>query len=187
MTRVPDAATVRYKLKAVMLGDFAVGKTSLVNRYVLNAFDESYLATLGVRVSRKEIAVEMETGREAVGLMLWDINGDDGFHSVRSQYLRGAAGAIVICDLTRPDTLDRAGLHAQAFEAANPGRPVAFAFNKIDLVAPQKLDAARRRIGRDDRFADGSRFFTSAKTAESVEALFDSLTARMVAAAREAR
>ena len=63
------------RLKVCLVGAPAVGKTSLVRRYVEGAFSEEYLTTIGVRISRKRV----EVNGEPVGLVVWDINGDDAF------------------------------------------------------------------------------------------------------------
>ena len=76
--------------KICMIGAFAVGKTSLVRRFVQSIFDEKYLTTVGVKIDKKVVEVD---GRQIM-LMLWDLEGQDVYHSVRTSYLRGAAGYL---------------------------------------------------------------------------------------------
>lgn len=99
--------------KIVMLGSFAVGKTSLVARYVRSIFSEKYLTTIGVKVDKKEVA--LGDGLPTVLLLLWDIYGDDEFQAIRPSLLRGASGYFLVADGTRPSSLER------AFAAASVG------------------------------------------------------------------
>ena len=77
--------------KVCLLGGFAVGKTSLVSRFVTSIFSEKYLTTVGVKVDKKLVSVN---GQD-VTLMLWDIYGEDEFQTVQPSYLRGASGYLV--------------------------------------------------------------------------------------------
>ncbi|MFW6304504.1 MAG: ADP-ribosylation factor-like protein, partial [Candidatus Saliniplasma sp.] len=88
-----------YTAKILVLGDGAVGKTSLVRRYVEDEFDEDYIATIGVNLKHRSI--------DDIGLdmSIWDLYGQKsmspGKHS--SNYI-GAEGALVVFDLTRKTT-----------------------------------------------------------------------------------
>ncbi len=88
---------VSLSAKICLLGDYAVGKTSLVRRFVYNMFEDKYLSTIGVKVSRKVVAVPRGDDVVELVLMLWDLAGSEEFDSVRASYLRGAAGALVVC------------------------------------------------------------------------------------------
>ena len=90
--------------KICMLGGFAVGKTSLVARYVTSMFSEKYLTTVGVKIDKKQVAVD---GRD-VTLMLWDIYGQDDFQDVQTSQLRGMSGYLLVVDGTRRATLETA-------------------------------------------------------------------------------
>jgi len=74
------------KKKICMLGVFAVGKTSLVQRFVKSMFSEKYLTTVGVKIDKKTIEVK----GKIVELMLWDLQGEDEFQKLNATYLRGA-------------------------------------------------------------------------------------------------
>ena len=87
--------------KVCMLGAYAVGKTSLVMRFVKNVFSERYRTTIGVRIHKKELELD---GRP-FGLLLWDLHGDDEFQEVRDSYLRGAAGFLLVADGTRAECI----------------------------------------------------------------------------------
>lgn len=154
--------------KICLLGEFAVGKTSLVRRFVEGRFEDKYLSTIGVKISRRSLA--RPTGQ--MNLLVWDLAGSEEFNS-QSSYLRGAAGAVVVCDLTRRETLAGLERYARQLHAANGPVPLVFAGNKADLTA-------ERVIGDDELHAlahawQASLWLTSAKTGQNVEAAFDSL------------
>jgi len=93
---------VRQK-KICLLGSFAVGKTSLAERFVQSIFSDRYRTTVGVRIHKKAIHV----GDELLNLIIWDLAGEDELVVLRTAYLRGAAGYLLVADGTRPDTLDK--------------------------------------------------------------------------------
>ena len=114
------------KKKICMLGAFAVGKTSLVRRFVHTIFSDIYETTVGVNIEKKEVIV----GDKQVDLIIWDLHGEDDFQSVRMSYLRGASGCIYVVDGTRGMTFDVAsGLHDKTCEAIGPV-PSIFILNK---------------------------------------------------------
>ena len=90
--------------KVCMLGGFAVGKTSLVARFVTSIFSDKYLTTVGVKIEKKSVQVS----NQQLDLVLWDIYGDDEFQRVRMSYLRGASGYLLVVDPTRKATLETA-------------------------------------------------------------------------------
>jgi len=97
------------KSKICLLGEKAVGKTSLVRRYVLNMFDDHYITTIGTKVSKKEVRVfQPEKDRVVdVDMTIWDIMGEKGFRELlREAYFYGANGILAVCDSTRRRTLD---------------------------------------------------------------------------------
>lgn len=160
--------------KVCMLGSFAVGKTSLVRRFVEGRYDDRYLTTVGVKIDRRDVDVD---GRE-VRLVLWDIHGEDDLQKVRSSYLRGAAGCLLVVDGTRAATLDTAlALRERARQGEGDPRCVLL-LNKADL-------AAEWEISREEVMArvpaDCPVFDTSALTGEGVQVAFDLLARRLVA------
>src|SRR5262245_8048798 len=102
------------QLKVCMLGVFAVGKTSLVVRYVHGMFSERYLATLGVKIDRKVVVASGRT----VKLMLWDMAGEDEFAKVNPSYLRGAAGYLLVLDGTNRNTISQSIVLHRKIQAA---------------------------------------------------------------------
>lgn len=165
------------KRKICLIGDFAVGKTSLIRRYVDRQFSDQYLSTVGVKISKKQIALPPQKGHPAVQfeLLIWDLEGRTKFEAIAPSYLRGAGGAIVVGALDREDTLSSLDSHVQVFLSINPAQPVIIALNKADLVPPQQQQAllakARASITPDTIGYE----ITSAKTGNSVDSLFETL------------
>jgi small GTP-binding protein len=160
--------------KICMLGATGVGKTSLVSRYVLSLFSDTYMTTIGVKVDKKNVSVD---GQDVM-LMLWDIYGEDEFQTVRTSYLKGASGYLLVADGTRPLTIDMAR-QLQAKAAGVIGRaPFILVLNKADLADQWHLDdRAIWRLAEDG----WSVVRTSAKTGEGVEEAFATLTRRILA------
>ncbi len=164
--------------KVCFLGDFAVGKTSLVRRYVYNRFDDKYISTIGVKVNRKTVMIPLGGGVVELTMMLWDLAGSEEFDRMRSSYLRGAAGAVWVCDLTRPDTLDSLWLYATVLSDVAPDARLLLAANKCDLVEERRVLPAQVQA-----VADGlglPYYLTSAKTGEEVEGMFHHLGGLLV-------
>jgi small GTP-binding protein len=159
--------------KICMLGAFAVGKTSLVSRFVSSIFSEKYLTTVGVKIDKKTVAVD---GRD-VTLMLWDIYGQDEFQSVQQSYLRGSSGYLLVVDGTRRATLDVAAALQKTAEQLLGPVPYVVVLNKSDLEAEWQIDD--RGLWRlIDQGAPVVR--TSAKTGAGVEDAFRALTRAML-------
>jgi small GTP-binding protein len=168
------------KKKICLLGTFAVGKTSTVQRFVYSRFDERYLTTIGVRVSQKLMAPMEVPGRaEAVqyNLLVWDIAGMDRFDTLVENYYRGAAGALAVGDLTRPDTFNQLDEICNRFRAVNPQAALVIVGNKVDLQSPgEGTSVVMRRLAK----TYGTRpLTTSAKSGENVEAAFVQLARLM--------
>jgi small GTP-binding protein len=159
--------------KVCLLGDFAVGKTSLVRRFVHNLFDDRYLSTIGVKVSRKTVIIPRDAEMVQLAMMLWDLAGSEEFTQMRDSYLRGTSGAVWVCDLTRPETLDSLPAYVEALFEASPGARIVLAANKRDLVDQQRITAAQIEAVANDLAAPC--YLTSAKTGDQVEALFNHL------------
>lgn len=118
------------KKKICLLGAEAVGKTSLVRRFVQGIFSDRYLTTVGVKVDKKLLCVD---GQD-VDLIVWDLAGEDELVQLRADYLRGASGYLLVVDGTRRPTLRKAvELQRKAVEAVGPV-PFVLAVNKSDLA-----------------------------------------------------
>ena len=164
--------------KVCLLGDFAVGKTSLVRRFVYDRFDDRYITTIGVKVSRKTVAVVRAYGVVELTMMLWDLAGSEEFDRVRASYLRGSAGAVLVCDLTRPETLDSLRAYQEDLFSVNPEAQLVLAANKRDLTEQQRLSTAQIEAFAAE--LNIPHHLTSAKTGDEVEQLFRQLGDLMV-------
>ena len=158
--------------KLCLLGDFAVGKTSLVARFVRSTFSEKYLTTVGVKVDSKEVAL---AGRAPVKFVIWDIAGRNAIDALAQSYLRGASALLLVADGTRADTLGSALDLLMQARTRLPEAVVALALNKADLAAEWQIAASA--IGELRRVLPT--FQTSALTGAGVEAAFADLAARL--------
>jgi small GTP-binding protein len=157
--------------KVVLLGDPAVGKTSLVRRFVEDAYDESYLSTIGSNVYKKRVRLTMETGAPIeMTMMIWDIAGQRVCDTLKAAYYRGAHAAIVVCDITRRQTLESLTEWVDNLHEVVEKAPVVILGNKYDLhefrqVEPDELYDVAASYG-------APMYHTSARTGENVEMTF---------------
>lgn len=158
--------------KVCLLGDFAVGKTSLVRRFVYNKFESNYLATIGVQISRKDIVFRGEDPTQ-VTLVLWDLAGGEIFSKLEESYYRGGAGAILVADVTRPETFQSLNSYATTFVKINPRAKLIVIYNKIDLLSDASVyeESIRAFSAR----WQAPYFMTSALTGVAVENAFKRL------------
>ncbi len=97
-----DRSLINYQFKIIIVGDPSVGKTSLILRYTNNAFRRSYVPTMGVHVSNKIFKID----DKIIQLTLWDIGGQQKFHTMRQQFYHGSDAVFLVFDLTNPDSFD---------------------------------------------------------------------------------
>lgn len=159
--------------KVCMLGTFAVGKTSLVARFVKSIFSEKYHTTVGVKIDKKSVTI----GEQQVSLVLWDIHGEDEFQKIRQSYLRGTSGYLLVADGTRRATLDAAVTLQQNIEGITGPVPFILLLNKSDLTEEWELEeeavAALQASG-------WLVIKTSARTGVGVEEAFIALAGKML-------
>ncbi len=150
----------------MLLGEIGVGKSSLARRLVFDRFDFNYKPTIGVDVYRYDVAASAT--RPATSLIIWDTDGNFGDAIFKHIYMKQAAGAMIIGDLSRYSTLETMAKLGEGFAQAFPGRYIGYIVNKTDLVAEAEaaaLPVALTRAGIDI-------FRTSAKTNTNVHAAF---------------
>ena len=153
-----------------MVGAFAVGKTSLVRRYVRGIFDEKYLTTIGVKIDKKTVMV----GDIEVELILWDIEGEDEFTKVRTSYLKGASALLLVIDGTRRDSLDIAlAIRLAANESVRDPYQCVALINKSDLQ--HQWEVTEKDIESIESMGV-SVFKTSAKSNLGIEGVFDAVS-----------
>lgn len=148
--------------KILLIGDFHVGKTSLIRRYVDHAFDDTYLTTIGVKISRKKLLLE----HQEYELLIWDLEGATPQKSIPKTYYRGASGAVFVGDVSRLETIRNLDTHIAAFKEINPDSAYVIAHNKADLL---QLDQTNRFQNQENTF------LTSAKEDINVDKMFTTL------------
>ncbi len=156
-----------------MLGTFAVGKTSLVRRYVKGIFSDKYLTTMGAKVDKKTVEIDGEN----IDLLLWDLNGEDRFQELSMDYVQGASGYLLVIDSTRRSSLE-AGHHLQQKVVNAIGEvPFIVVFNKSDLDNPWENQEREIKLLEDKGWTV---MYTSAKTGTGVEDVFETITKKIL-------
>ena len=153
------------KKKILLLGAFAVGKTSLVSQYLTGFFSEKYLSTIGVNIKSKTI----ETDKQILNLIIWDIADIVTHHNIPDAYLDTSHGLLLVYDLTRPETFDRIVEEHKGFLEKVPHIPKIIIGNKIDLV--EDIDLLEKTFSLNEL----TNIYTSAKTGQNVKMAFDLL------------
>jgi small GTP-binding protein len=156
--------------KICLLGDGAVGKTTLIKKFVYDKFDDKYIMTFGTKVTKKGVCLSAGGQDFDLTMMIWDILGQRVHDALHATYYQGAAGALLVCDVTRRETLQGLEEWARVFRNVCPETPIIFLGNKSDLkdqarVTDADLAALAARYGT-------VHFMTSAKTGEHVEESF---------------
>ena len=159
--------------KICLLGDFSVGKTSLIRRFIEGTFSDRYLTTVGVKISRKSL--KLDSLDRDINFILWDIEGQTKFQSITPNYLRGATGVIIVGDLTRPETLNNLQKHLDLFLQINPQGIAVVALNKTDLVDSEKLTKLLEQYSFSNNMHVLASYGTSAKSGSYVNEMFQKL------------
>lgn len=116
-------------LKTIIAGDGGVGKTTMLHRYIKGKFIEGLHMTIGVEFFLKELELEGEN----VMLQIWDFGGQERFRFLLKNYAKGAKGALLMFDLTRPVTLENLDQWVEICRDENPELSIIFLGTKLDL------------------------------------------------------
>jgi small GTP-binding protein len=161
-----------YVFKITILGNAAVGKTSLINQYVESTFQEDYKPTLGANIIRKDVKIN----DNKIRLIMWDLAGQKKYQSIRSMYFQGCVGALLVYDVTRPKTfeaIDDKWLSDFKKYVEEEGSYILIG-NKIDLEDERKVDTAQgEKLAKE--ISASSFIETSAKYGDNVEEAFKTL------------
>ena len=168
--------------KVCLLGDPGVGKTSLVRRFVTDLFDDSYLSTIGAKITKKGLVLDIPERdlHVKLTLMIWDVAGQKEYRAFHEMHMKGMEGVLAVADLTRKNTFESLKATLSMAERTNTNIPIVFLLNKCDLAEPSDADlkdvrtlASRRKIPV---------LATSAKTGLNVELAFERLSRMMLEA-----
>jgi len=159
--------------KVILMGNFSVGKTSLIRRFVDNSFSDKYISTIGVKISKKRI----DFNNQPITLLIWDIEGAlDKIKRINKTYIKGANSAIIITDIVSGNIIENLKMHLDDLYSVNGFLPTIIAINKIDKNPDFKIDLDE--IKSLYPFVIDS-FFTSAKSGINVEKIFQKLVEEM--------
>jgi small GTP-binding protein len=161
---------VEVKKKICLIGDPAVGKTSLVRKYVTDMFDDKYIGTLGTKVTKKRIMIESSTNNFDLTIAIWDILGQQEFHRIQKMAYRGAKGVFLVCDLTRKETLSNLINWKEAITQVTGEIPMIILANKCDLEPKTFGDTELKQVA--EHIYNAPFIITSAKTGINVDNSF---------------
>lgn len=167
MSQHPTPAT---SVKLVLLGEAAVGKSSLVLRFVSNEFQENKEPTIGAAFLTQKCTV----GDRTIKYEIWDTAGQERFASLAPMYYRNAQAAVVVYDITKPSSFIRARHWIKELKDQSPeGIVIALVGNKLDLEDERKVETSEVE---EEARSQGLMFFqTSAKTGEGVLDVFEGI------------
>ena len=156
--------------KICLLGDGAVGKTSLIRKFVFDRFEDKYIMTFGTKVSKKLVSITRDDMEYKLTFLIWDILGQRIHNNLHAAYYQGATAAFIVCDTTRKETLEHMDEWITVFRNVNKGAPLILLGNKSDLVD-------QMQFGESDMAQLAAKYrvtshLTSAKTGVHVEESF---------------
>ena len=164
----------KIKIKVTVIGDGAVGKTSLIQKFTKGKFQTDYIKTIGADLTN----YQTEIGEFKIELIFWDIAGQDEFHFLRPSFYRYSKAAIIVYSLEENDLGRRSFEHITKWHEDVKqfcGEiPVVVFANKVDLVEDQSLDKAKIQNLVKERKLLGY-YITSAKTGQGLDEAFNDL------------
>jgi len=174
------------KRKVLLLGDGAVGKTSLIRRYVTDAFSDDYIATIGTKVTKKQVSVERATGPVDVTMMIWDVLGQQEYTRIQEGAFASAAAALLVYDVTRVESYDSLKKFwiRRLWNVAGKV-PVVVLGNKCDLIEHRPPELSRLLRLTESLQVPG--WLVSAKTGENVDLAFLALAGLTARGAEESK
>lgn len=148
--------------KVLLVGNFGVGKTSLIRRFVLNEFSEDYISTIGVRVSTKIVKFK----EEEIKLLIWDVAGVSDNDKIPKAYFLGSSAAMYVFDLSREETYKNIKNQIENVKELSGLKYITVVGNKKDLLATNEIKQVIESI------SISVDLITSAKDDENVEDAF---------------
>lgn len=167
-----------YVKKICLLGDSAVGKTSLIRRFVTDEFEDKYIETIGSKTSTKKLSIVHQFQHVEITLLIWDVIGKKMYDTLHASHYKGASGALVVCDLTRKETFNNLQHWIRAFQIRCPDAVFIVLGNKSDLTGLAQI--------KDEELTDFATQYmttslkTSARFGRNVEQAFVEISRKMV-------
>ncbi len=157
--------------KVIVIGDPAVGKTSLLTKFSTKKFNSQYLPTVGVNIVKEVMDINIQGKNTKINLMLWDIAGQPQFYMLHKPYFNGADGMFLVFDITRASTFSNVNnWYNSAVKYGLSGIPRVLVGNKIDLEDQRKIIKPHTQHLSEKLNAEY--FETSAKTGVNVDKMF---------------
>ena len=160
MANKPNA---QIRIKLLIIGDSAVGKTSMLLKYTDNFFPESHLATIGVEFKTKEV----EYNGYNIELQVWDTAGQERFKSITKSFFRNANGIIFVYDITQKNTFKNVKDWIKDSEVNDFGFQRILVGNKIDLQNKRQISLEDAKEWADKKNMEVIE--TSAKTGANID------------------
>jgi small GTP-binding protein len=162
-------------LKTIITGEGGVGKTTLLHRYIEGRFNANTRLTIGVEFFLKELTID----DDSIFLQIWDFGGQERFRFLLSNYAKGAKGALLLFDLTRPLTLNTLEEWVNICRSDDPDLPILLIGSKADLeemitINEELIESLKNQFN----FFDYVRI--SSKTGENVNEVFEKIARAVI-------
>ena len=173
---LPSQPITTHQFKLIMLGDVAVGKTSIVTRFVDNEFKSTYHCTVGVEYKVKSLKLDPYTN---VNLKIWDTCGEEKYRTITRQYYRDTNGVVLVFDLTNKNSFDKLSVWLNDIKEYGSN-------DTCIILVGNKSDVQDRKLSL---FEEGKKLAmnykmpyieVSAKTGTNVLAMFENITKKMI-------
>jgi len=159
--------TKKYTLKIIIIGEAAVGKTSLIKKFISGKFTKDYRASIGTNIFIKKIKLKSDIDTT---LQIWDIAGQERWIKMRHPYYAGARGIFIVGDLTRKNTFEQIEkFWVPDVKQYCENAPIILLANKSDLerkISESEINSLGEKMNTL------SNIYTSAKNGENVEMAF---------------
>ena len=163
-------------LKLILVGDGRVGKTSIINKYLYNTFNENEPMTINSCFLEKKMIINEKTFKFA----LWDTAGQEKFNSVTPVYYRDAKGVILVYDITNARSFERVQKWIEEVRSYNKECEIVICGNKVDIKETYEDGVDKDKAKEYVKNKGIEHFYTSAKTGEGLEEVFDYVAKKVV-------
>ena len=170
---------IEIKRKICLIGNGGVGKTSLIRKFVLDQFSDDYIATFGTKITKARIKFPKdEENIIDLYLMIWDVFGQKSFKKSQMKSYVDAKGAIIVCDITRSETVNDVISWYSDILSVTKEIPIVILGNKYDLKDEAEFEEEDLKVIAEQ--LNKPYMFTSAKTGENVEEAFREIGKQLI-------